>query len=166
MLVSCKWCGGLHQRGQACPQRPVRAPRADAAARIRNTARWQRTRAKVRQRDGGLCRLCLAAGRITTDAVQVHHVIPLQEPGAARWAYDPAWLVCLCSRGPDSCHARAERGEVSRAELHQLANTQPTVAPTHPPPGCFPKSPRPSPTPRIPLNNLNFLEMGMRAGTD
>ena len=128
MLVSCKWCGGLHQRGQVCPQRPARAPRADAAARIRNTARWQRTRAAVRRRDGGLCRWCLAHGRITTDAVQVHHIRPLQEQGAERYAYSLPWLVCLCSRGPDSCHARAERGEISRANLHRLATTQPTVA--------------------------------------
>lgn len=136
MLVSCKWCGGVHQRGQTCPQRPARAPRADAAARIRNTARWQRTRAEVRRRDGGLCRWCLAHGRITTDAVQVHHIVPLIEPDGQRYAYNMAWLVCLCSRGADSCHAKAERGEIGRADLHRLAVTQPTVAAGTPPGGA------------------------------
>lgn len=86
---------------------------------MRNTYKWQKTRDEVYQRDHQLCRLCLAEGRITTRNLQAHHIIPLEESTAT--AYDMEWIITLCSGGMDSCHERAERGNVSRELLHRLA---------------------------------------------
>lgn len=127
MLKSCKWCGRVHPAGFVCPMRPARGAQTSAAASVRSSSRWQRVRSEVRQRDGGLCRWCLAQGRVTLDDVQVHHITPLeQDPNQAR-AYDPEWLICLCSRGGSSCHARAERGEIPADTLHRLALQRPSV---------------------------------------
>lgn len=86
---------------------------------MRNTYKWQKTRDEVYQRDHRLCRLCLAEGRITTRNLQAHHIIPLEESTAT--AYDMEWIITLCSGRMDSCHERAERGDVSRELLHRLA---------------------------------------------
>lgn len=61
----------------------------------------------------------MAEGRITTRNLQAHHIIPLEESTAT--AYDMEWIITLCSGGMDSCHERAERGDVSRELLHRLA---------------------------------------------
>lgn len=119
MQVSCKWCGRVHPRGYVCPRKPARTKRGTAQAAIRNTYRWQKTRAAVYQRDHGLCRLCLAEGRITTSDLQAHHIIPLEE--STETAYSMDWIITLCSGNGNSCHERAERGDVSRSLLHSLA---------------------------------------------
>lgn len=119
MQVSCKWCGRIHPRGYVCPRRPARTKRGTAQTAVRNTYKWQKTRDEVYKRDHQLCRLCLAEGRITTRNLQAHHIIPLEESTAT--AYDMEWIITLCSGGMDSCHERAERGDVSRELLHRLA---------------------------------------------
>ena len=119
MQVSCKWCGRIHPRGYVCPRRPARTKRGTAQTAVRNTYKWQKTRDEVYQRDHQLCRLCLAEGRITTRNLQAHHIIPLEESTAT--AYDMEWIITLCSGAADSCHERAERGDVSRELLHRLA---------------------------------------------
>ena len=86
---------------------------------MRNTYKWQKTRDEVYQRDHQLCRLCLDEGRLTTRNLQAHHIIPLEESTAT--AYDTEWIITLCSGAEDSCHKRAERGDVSRELLHRLA---------------------------------------------
>lgn len=129
MLVSCKWCGRMHPRGTACPKKPTRAkdPKLDAAARIRNTQKWKKCRAAVRERDGGMCRWCLANGRVNFDCVQAHHIKPLAGKGNERFAFDEDWVISLCSRGEESCHAKADAGEIDPARLHELAVTPPTI---------------------------------------
>lgn len=140
MLKSCHYCGRMHPAGFVCPQKPVRRRAVTTdQQRVRNTYRWRTVRGKVYQRDGHLCRVCLAGGRICTTDLQAHHIIPLAED--ERYAYDMDWLITLCSGSDDSCHARAERDELPRAWLHRLA-TSPLGVPsaageppdtTHPP---------------------------------
>lgn len=127
MYKSCKWCGRVHPAGYVCPMRPGRAAQTSAAARVRNSSRWQRVRGEIRERDGGLCRWCLAQGRIRFDEIQVHHIIPLEDDPKCVRAYDPDWLICLCSRGGSSCHAKAERGEITADQLHALAIQRPVA---------------------------------------
>ena len=119
MQVSCKWCGRVHPRGYVCPRKPARTKCRTAQTAVRNTYRWQKTRTAVYQRDHGLCRLCLAEGRITTSNLQAHHIIPLEE--SVETAYSMDWIITLCSGSASSCHERAERGDVSRDQLHRLA---------------------------------------------
>ena len=127
MYNSCKWCGRVHPSGYICPMRPGRSAQSSAASSVRNSSRWQRVRGEVRARDGGLCRWCLAHGRIRADDIQVHHIVPIDQDSSLFRAYDPDWLICLCSRGGSSCHARAERGEISSDELHRLAMHPPAA---------------------------------------
>lgn len=119
MKASCKWCGRVHPMGYVCPARPGRKAQSTAQASVRNSYRWQKVRAEVYQRDRGLCRWCLVNGKICTSRLQAHHIIPLEESTAT--AYDENWIITLCSDGQDSCHARAERGKISRTALHKLA---------------------------------------------
>lgn len=112
--------------GYGCPARPGRRAQKTQQAKVRSSYRWQQTREAVYRRDMGLCRWCLANGKICTNRLQAHHIIPLEESTAT--AYDERWVITLCSDGPDSCHARAERGEIAREVLHKLA-TEPVQLP-------------------------------------
>lgn len=119
MKVSCKWCGGIHPRGYSCPARPARHRQDTRQTKVRNSYQWQKVRRAAWERDHGLCRLCLAEGRITTTNLQGHHIIPLEE--SLTHAYDVDWVITLCSGAENTCHERAERGEIARERLHRLA---------------------------------------------
>lgn len=68
-------------------------------------AEWERLRARILERDDGLCQPCLRAGR-PTPGNQVDHVVPKSQGGTD----DPANLQAIC----DACHrektARESRG--------------------------------------------------------
>lgn len=66
--------------------------------RIRNSVRWQKTRALARRRDGNRCRLCGSS-----EGLQVHHLVSLEDGGSE---YDLRNLATLCV----PCHAAQHRG--------------------------------------------------------
>jgi 5-methylcytosine-specific restriction endonuclease McrA len=73
--------------------------RQKRARRARNSAQWQKARAAAKQRDGNRCVHCGA-----TEGLQVHHVVRLEDGGAA---FELNNLVTLCV----GCHGEQHRGE-------------------------------------------------------
>lgn len=116
MLKSCHYCGGAHPLGVRCAAKPTRTESDSRQRRFRSSRRWTDTAQAVKARDCYLCRLCLAAGRLTVDRLEVHHITPLAEDWARR--LDPTNLITLCAE----CHTQAEHfSGAEREELRQLA---------------------------------------------
>lgn len=126
MRKSCQYCGGIHQYGAECPQKPKRKKqhgrREDS---FRSSYKWQQKREQIRQRDYYLCRYCLAHGRFTYDGLEVHHIVPLAVDWERR--LDDDNLISLCGEH----HEQAERGEIAPAELRAAVDMKPGYPPTH-----------------------------------
>lgn len=60
------------------------------------TAKWKRLRLNIIHRDGGYCQRCLnLLDMITTDNLEVHHIIPRSE--RPDLMFDPSNLITVCS---------------------------------------------------------------------
>ncbi len=77
-------------------------------------AEWDVVRARVVERDKGLCQSCLAGGRVTIGR-EVDHKVPKAECTRLRWSRaqvdNPSNLQLLCH----SCHDRKTAEENGRA---------------------------------------------------
>jgi len=62
---------------------------------IYSTDRWRQARARALARDGRRCTVAWLLSGSCTDDLQVHHIVPLSEGGAA---YDLSNLGTVCSR--------------------------------------------------------------------
>ncbi len=125
MKKSCRYCGKYHDVGVVCSKKPVKKDRGNRhrseAGDLRRKYAWTQKSLDIRERDKYLCRYCLAQGRIQTQNLSVHHIIPINEDKNL-WL-DDSNLITLC----DSCHDKAERKEISRNELKELAGTSPQI---------------------------------------
>jgi 5-methylcytosine-specific restriction endonuclease McrA len=104
-LRFCLTCNAHHPSGERCAKTERKRYAASRQRRIRSTARWQKTRAAARQRDGNRCRRCPS-----TERLEVHHIVSLEDGGSE---YDLNNLITLCS----SCHhatGRGDRGSTGR----------------------------------------------------
>lgn len=73
-------------------------------------AEWDRSRARVLSRDGGLCQPCLRAGH-TTMATAVDHIVNKEEGGTDA----DSNLQAICK----PCHAHKTGQEAARARLRR-----------------------------------------------
>ena len=118
MNKSCPYCGRTHRRGEECPKKPRRDYKADTeteARRLRHSWAWARTAKAIKRRDGGVCLVCLARGAAQTSDLEVHHIVPVKDDPDR--LLDESNLITLCA----ACHERAERGEIGKDELTELA---------------------------------------------
>ncbi|ATQ75077.1 HNH endonuclease [Massilia violaceinigra] len=83
-------------------------------------AAWDRVRKVVMERDGGLCQVCLKAGRYGVIAYAVDHIISKAKCAALRWSDartdDPSNLQAICA----PCHevkTEAEQGKAKRPKV-------------------------------------------------
>ena len=123
MKKSCKYCGRTHKTTEICTQRPARrysASDISKARKFRNTSAWQKKREEIRERDHYLCRYCADIGRIVYTGVEVHHIEPIESYYDLRLEDDN--LICLCERY--QCHKKAERGEIEKKILRELAKKE------------------------------------------
>ncbi len=124
MMVSCRYCGRTHKRGDICPKRPrANYPKGapTRADKFRRTRKWQDMRELILDRDYHMCRICFEGTRGTfpPGQLQVHHIVPLVEDYRLRLDEDN--LITLCPLH----HHDAEDGTISRAELRALASHPP-----------------------------------------
>lgn len=117
MLVSCKYCGGAHQRGFLCSKRPPDNRTKDKShIRLFRSGRAWRTKAKaIKSRDLFLCAACKDQGRYVFHGLECHHIRPLARAWSDRLnAYN---LITLCQE----CHKQAEKGLLAAGYLLDLA---------------------------------------------
>lgn len=119
---SCIYCGRIHDKNFLCPKKPIRTRyNKTDKDKFRNTKAWQNKREEIKQRDKGLCQICLlklynTIKQYTFRGIEVHHIIPLNEDYSLRLESDN--LISLCQYH----HELAERGEISRSELKDIIN--------------------------------------------
>ena len=124
MMVSCRYCGRVHKRGDVCPKRPQghhpkgKPTRED---KFRRTRKWQAMREQILERDYHMCRICFEGkyGAFPPGKLEVHHIVPLVEDYSLRMEEDN--LITLCPLH----HHDAEDGTISREELRALAEHPP-----------------------------------------
>ena len=116
MLITCKYCGRIHERKFDCGQKPVRGRRNKQLDKFRNSKTWQNKRESIRKRDLYLCQVCKENGRYVSNdqGLHVHHIIPLSRDFELRLADDN--LITLCT----ACHELAEDSTISRDTLRKI----------------------------------------------
>jgi len=123
LLVSCSFCGGLHERGEQCPKR-IKAKRTPKEAneinKFRSSRKWKNKSSEIKKRDKFLCQVCLL-DKYHTERIynfynlEVHHIFPLSfyfELRLENWN-----LITLCAFH----HKLAENGNIPAVELKEIA---------------------------------------------
>ncbi|WP_085023908.1 HNH endonuclease [Anaerovibrio sp. JC8] len=126
MLKACSYCGRIHRAGEACPNKPQRTYKKNNSqeSQFRNTGRWKRAREEIKKRDKYLCRLCLANGHITTNNLEVHHIIKIRQDSTQ--ALEPSNLITLCT----ACHNLVENEPKYIETLQELTQQPVNIPPT------------------------------------
>jgi len=126
MLKSCSYCGRVHERNYLCPKKPIRNKYTKSDAdKFRNTNRWRKKSKEIRQRDKGLCQICIrklynTQQQYTFDTIEVHHITPLHEDTEKAYALSNEWLLSLCKYH----HYMADAGDIPRGVQHDIAKEQ------------------------------------------
>ncbi len=127
MLKACTYCGRVHDKKYKCSaqlkqeeKRKKRKKHGSEQNTFRGKNVWRNKSWEIRERDCFVCQSCLhgltAKGKsINSDNLSVHHIIPLEEDDSFK--LDNDWLITLC----DDCHELAEKGEISREKMHNIA---------------------------------------------
>lgn len=106
-LVSCSSCGRIHDSKFICNSKKERKLqyariRREKKKDPRNSRRWQKTSSHIKDRDKGLCQMCIRELYMTeymkkynyTD-LSVHHILPLKD--REDLAFADHNLITLCS---------------------------------------------------------------------
>ena len=120
MKKSCRYCGGVHERGYVCERKPVPKKKYNDHNSFRNTSTWRRTREWVKIRDSYLCQACLhkLQGTITQyndKDLEVHHIVPLSQSYDLRMDYDNLITLCVAH------HELADQRVIAQATLKEIA---------------------------------------------
>ena len=94
MKVACKYCGRIHDKRNECGRAPVYRKFDSEANSLRNKGNWKMVKRLANERDGYLCVLCLKEGRINTDELETHHIVPIKTDPER--AFELENLVTLC----------------------------------------------------------------------
>jgi len=125
MKKSCKHCGRYHDHKFDCGMKPVKKQYKELsiADRFRNTKAWRMKSKEIRQRDKGLCQICIrnlynTLVQYNFDNVHVHHIIPLQEDTSK--GLDNNYLLSVCRYH----HVMCDDGTIPRSEQLVIAAEQ------------------------------------------
>ena len=119
--VTCPHCGVV-KRGHQCPHRKSRQKSGDRRSdRFRKTKAWTSKSLEIRQRDRFLCQVCLrnlynTMTFLNYKAVEVHHIVPIEEDFNRRLDNDN--LISLCSYH----HHMADKGQIPRKVLQNIVD--------------------------------------------
>lgn len=122
MLKSCKYCGRIHDKKYICHNKPIRKQyKKTEEDKFRNTKAWQRKRDYIKDRDKGLCQVCIRKLYNTLKQynyidIEVHHIEPLREAYGLRLDEDN--LISLCKYH----HELAESGEIPKDILKEMVS--------------------------------------------
>lgn len=123
MLVSCRYCSLLHQRGERCPARPSNSglKKGNTIDSFHWSSIWKRTARAIKQRDKYLCQICLTKQYNTLyqynyKLLEVHHITALKNDYNKR--LDRSNLITLCKYH----HIMADDGTIPKNKLFAIAN--------------------------------------------
>lgn len=122
MLVTCQYCGRIHQRSFDCGKKP-KYKKITYIDKFRWSRSWKDKAKQIKERDKYLCQACIrmmkgTVGRYTHERLSVHHIVPLAEDYDKR--LDDNNLITLCAMH----HELAEAGELPRQELLEAVEEQ------------------------------------------
>lgn len=120
MLISCKYCGRIHDKYFICDQkkrakREQKRPDPTEADRMRNSTAWQKKAEQIKADSHYLCAVCYDEGIYTCDKLEVHHIEKLKD--AKEKFIDDDNLICLCVKH----HRQADAGLIDKKYLLKLA---------------------------------------------
>ncbi len=119
MYKTCSKCGRIHDFNHRCYINRQQNRGKTNADKLRKTNRWHQKSKEIRERDNGLCKVCLAnlyntSKRINADNIEVHHIVSLEEN--LELAFDDDNLISLCCYH----HKLADKGVIPRTILYKL----------------------------------------------
>ena len=119
-LKACPYCGRIHPKSFDCGRLPKYGrQKGTEEQRFRSSTAWTRKSIQIRARDNYMCVYCmLHDGRVNTEDVEVHHIIPVKEDYSLRLDNDN--LVTLCREH----HEAAEASMIKRDVLKAMAEEQ------------------------------------------
>lgn len=120
MLKACPYCGRIHDMNTTCPRKPHRYYTRTETDKLRNTYRWKKKRAQIKDDAHHMCEVCADHGHITTQHLEIHHITKLRDN--PNLLTDDDNLVCLCVEH----HKQADAGQINPTYLHQLAHKRNT----------------------------------------
>lgn len=82
--------------------------------KIYNSTSWDKIRDKIKQRDFGLCKLCLYNNEIK-DMELVHHIVEVREDETL--AYNPDNLISVCDKCHKLIHKEYDKNNISRKNM-------------------------------------------------
>lgn len=127
-LISCSKCGRIHPYGE-CPLGGKRSGTGSGhptiESKFRSSNKWTQKSRSIRERDHWLCQACLhdldgQGTRYTTSALEVHHIISIEEDYSLR--LDESNLITLCRQH----HEEAEQGKLDKQALQEQARSNST----------------------------------------
>ena len=125
VLTSCQYCGRIHEKKYICDKKRKaqeerwKKKRETKAFRFRKSYEWTQKSREIRERDHYMC-LCCQAGlektykKFTTEELDVHHIIPIEEDFNLRLSDDN--LITICKVHHEMCEA----GIISREQQMSL----------------------------------------------
>lgn len=124
MYKACSKCGKIHKASYQCrkiiPINPDKAER-----KMRNTYAWAKKSREIRGA-ALFCEVCALQGRYVYDNLSVHHIEKIKD--RSDLLLDNENLICLCS----SCHSKAEKGEIDKDFLKEIAQRRECRDTPHP----------------------------------
>lgn len=129
MLLSCQYCGCIHDSKDICKQKEEINRRrqskfnASSKDKFRWSTAWKKKREQIRKRDKQLCQVCIrnlynTNNQYTFNNLSVHHAISLEADYSKRLCNDN--LITLC----DYHHEMAENGEIPVSEILDIITQQ------------------------------------------
>lgn len=126
MKKSCVYCGGIHDRKEICPKKPLpwrQTKQSTEQSQFRSRSVWTKKSRQIKKRDGYLCQICVRGLYDTTHTyndkgLEVHHIIPVKENYGLR--LEDSNLVTLCTRH----HKMADSGDIPQKVLQDIAQEQ------------------------------------------
>jgi len=116
MYKSCAKCGKIHDTRYKCRVGVDTYSYYNSDEyKLRNTHSWHKKSEEIKEASRYLCAMCEQDNVFNYEKLEVHHIIPLREDKTK--LLDNFNLICLC----DSHHKKADRGEISRDLLFELA---------------------------------------------
>lgn len=101
--VMCEECTVVNEEKRKRRHREYKVKRTDVEKQMFYTSKsWRSTRARIKDRDNGLCQLCWSENKVKPMNT-VHHIIPLEEND--QLALVRSNLISLCEK----CHQKVHK---------------------------------------------------------